>query len=87
MEALTAPEIDVFSLGGVLQQSLLQDVHIHLIDALAANSYLRRATNAQEALGLFDEDDHLKGILVTDPGIFATRNDAVSPKLNEYVHN
>jgi len=87
MEGSAAPEIFTFSLGGAAQQSLLRDVHSHLMNAITAKSRLRQATTAQEALELFDQNDSPKGVLVTDPGIVASRNNAVSKKLAGYVRN
>lgn len=85
MEALTTPEIFVFSLHSASQQSLFRNVHSRLLDALAVKSNLRQATNVREALGRFDQNDCPKGALVTGPGIVASRNVAVSQKLANYV--
>lgn len=87
MEAPTKPEILILSLGDDWEQSLLQNVHGHLMHALAAEFRLRHASNTQEALRLLDSSQPLKGVLVTDPGIVSSGNDAVSRKLADYAHN
>jgi hypothetical protein len=87
MAGLTTPEIFAFSLGSASQQSSLRDVHSHMMDAIATKSRLRQAITAQEALELFDQNNSPKGVLVTDPGIITSRNNAVSEKLADYVRN
>lgn len=82
MEALTAPEIFVFLLG----DSFSQEVHSHLMNMLAGKSNIKQATNAQEALRLFGQNNCPKGVLVADPGIIKAKND-VSQKLADYVRN
>ena len=87
MEDLTTTEIFIFSLGNATQQSLFQIIHDHLMQRLASNFSLKQATSAQDALQLFERNDTPKGILVTDPGIIAPKNDAVSRKISDYVRN
>ena len=87
METPTKPEIFVFSLGDAQQQSLLREVHGRLMDALAAKSNLRQATNAQDALGLLTQNGQPNGVFVTDPDIAVSKNHAVSEQLKDYVHN
>ncbi|KAH8655618.1 triacylglycerol lipase [Xylariales sp. PMI_506] len=87
MASLTKPDIFVFSLGSAQQQSLMQEVHSSLMSALANKYSLQRANNAEEALGLLEQNDQPRGVLVTDPGIVASKNLALSRKLSDYVRN
>lgn len=83
MEAPTKPDIFAFSLGHAWERSILDDVHSHLMHALAAKSNFRQATDTQEALELLEENAQPQGVFITDPGIVAPGNDAVSAKLTE----
>lgn len=76
----------VFSLGDEFEQTGFTEIWSSLVTKASAKYDLKWAKTKDEALALFREHPEPKAILVTDPGIIAAENVAVSRKVVDYAH-